>query len=189
MTTRPTTLQDQRLDSADQWNCAQRTSEPIIDSLALAGRRISMCTARKRSSQGFTLIELMLVMAVAGILSGVAYPSFMGQLQKIRRADALVALLQVQAAQERWRSNNPSYGSSVQLGLSATSSAGHYAIRIDAASELGYEVLAAAQGVQAHDAPCRYLRLRSDGGNLVQTSGADVDTSNPASANRQCWSM
>lgn len=189
MTTHPTTLQDQRRDSPDQWDCAQRTPEPIIDSVAPSSQRIPACTAWRRASRGFTLIELMLVVAVAGILSGVAYPSFMGQLQKIRRADALVALLQVQAAQERWRSNNPSYGSSVQLGLSATSSAGHYAIRIDAASELGYEVLATAQGVQAHDARCRYLRLRSDGGNLVQTSGADVDTSNPVSTNRQCWGM
>jgi type IV pilus assembly protein PilE len=189
MQTNHTTRQDQRPDSTDQWDCASRTSEPIIESLASAGRRASIQSARRRSLRGFTLIELMLVVAVAGILSGVAYPSFMGQLQKIRRADALVALLQVQAAQERWRSNNPSYGSSAQLGLSETSSAGHYAIRVNAATELGYEVLATAQGVQAHDAACRYLRLRSDGGNLVQASGSDIDTSNPVHTNRQCWSM
>lgn len=180
MQTHPTLLQDQRRDSGDQWDCARRTPGRIIGSAQ---------SPRARSSGGFTLIELMLVVAVAGILSGVAYPSFMGQLQKIRRADAHVAMLQVQAAQERWRSSNPVYATSAQLGVGSTSSAGHYAIQVNAASELGYEVLATAQGVQAHDAPCRHLKLRSDGGNLVQTSGADADTSNSAQANRQCWSM
>jgi type IV pilus assembly protein PilE len=185
MQTHPATFQDQRCDLADRWACARACSEPIIESVAVSGHR----TRALRCSRGFTLIELMLVVAVAGILSGVAYPSFMGQLQKIRRADALVAFLQVQAAQERWRSNNPSYGTAAQLGFGATSSAGHYAIRVDTPSELSYEVLASAQGAQAHDAPCRYLKLRSEGGNLIQASGPDTGTNNTASANRQCWSL
>lgn len=185
MQTHPTTFQDQRRDPADRWVCSRARPEPIIEPVAVAGHS----TRAPRSSRGFTLIELMLVVAVAGILSGVAYPSFMGQLQKIRRADALVAFLQVQAAQERWRSNNPVYGTAAQLGVGVASSAGHYAIRVNAPSELGYEVLASAQGAQAHDAPCRYLRLRSEGGNLIQASGPDTDTNNGASANRQCWSL
>lgn len=185
MQTHPSTFQDQRRDPADRWARPHAGSEPIIEPVAVAGHR----TRAPRCSRGFTLIELMLVVAVAGILSGVAYPSFMGQLQKIRRADALVAFLQVQAAQERWRSSNPSYATAAQLGVGATSSTGHYAIHVSAPSELGYEVLASAQGAQAHDASCRYLRLRSEGGNLTQASGPDTDTNNPASANRQCWSL
>lgn len=188
MQTNRVTLNDQRLASADQWGCGLPVPAPIIGS-GTATRSTKSAALTRGASRGFTLIELMLVLAVAGILSGIAYPSFMGQLQKIRRADALVAFLQVQAAQERWRSNNPGYATSAQLGVGAMSSAGHYALQINEASELGYEVLATAQGAQAHDTACRFLRLRSDAGNLVQTSGPDIGATNSTSANRQCWSM
>ena len=183
-------LQDQRPDSGDQWGSARTRAAAIIDSTppAAAPARAGAGVG-PRHQRGFTLIELMLVMAVAGILSGVAYPSFMGQLQKIRRADALVSMLQIQVAQERWRSNNTSYGSLAQIGVAVASSAGHYAIQVSAPSELAYEVLASAQGTQAHDAPCRYLRLRAEGGNLVQSSGPDTDTNNGAGSNRQCWGV
>ncbi len=129
----------------------------------------------------------MLVVAVAGVLSGVAYPSFMGQLQKIRRADALVSILQVQAAQERFRANNLEYGTLADIGAAATSSAGHYVLQVTEPSANGYEILASAIGAQAHDAACRNLRLRIEGGNLVQTSGADATMSNAPAQNRQCW--
>ena len=43
---------------------------------------------------GFTLIELMVAMAVAGILAATAYPSFAGPLFKARRTDGITALLQ-----------------------------------------------------------------------------------------------
>ena len=59
---------------------------------------------------GFTLIELMIATSVSGVLSSIAYPSFSGALQKVRRTDALVAMMQVQQAQERWRANNSRYG-------------------------------------------------------------------------------
>lgn len=129
----------------------------------------------------------MLVLAVVGVLSGVAYPSFMGQLQKIRRADAMVSILLVQAAQERWRANNLAYGTLAEIGTSATSAAGHYSLQISGQSANGYEILAQARGGQAHDTNCRHLRLRVEGGNLVQASGVDTATDNAAPQNRQCW--
>ena len=143
----------------------------------------------RKTARGFTLIELMLVVAVAGILSGVAYPSFMGQVQKMRRTDAMVSLMQIQVAQERWRSGSTTYGTLSDIAFGALSHAGHYALSVGAQTETSYEVLATAQGSQAHDAPCRYLKLRVDGANLVQASGPDNSTGNAASVNRQCWSV
>ena len=182
--------QDQRPTPGDQRGGLARPVNPIIATTSSLGatHRFSAC-GTQRYVRGFTLVELMLVVAVAGILSGVAYPSFMGQLQKIRRADALVAVMQVQAAQERWRAGNTSYGTLAQISVGSTSSAGHYVLQVTAQSEHGYEVLASAQGVQAHDVPCRHLRLRAEGGNLVQTSGSDADTNNAPTANHQCWSL
>ena len=66
-----------------------------------------------RAGRGFTLIEMLLAISVAGLLSGIAYPSFQGVLHQVRRADAYVALLQAQAAQERWRANHREYGASL----------------------------------------------------------------------------
>lgn len=139
------------------------------------------------NARGFTLIELMMVVAVLGVLSGIAYPSFVGQVQKARRADAMLSMLQVQLAQERWRANNLSYGTLAQIGVGASSAAGHYTLQIADQSAQGYEVLASALGGQAHDTNCRLLRLRVEGGNLIQASGTDATTNNAQQQNRQCW--
>ena len=185
--------QDQRQTESDKRGSPEvirPEADPIIGSICAAGnqRRLGKASG-SRFVRGFTLVELMLVVAVAGVLSGVAYPSFMGQLQKIRRSDAFVSIMQMQAAQERWRANNPSYGSLADIAISSTSNGGHYALLVTAQLDTGYEVLASALGVQANDAPCRNLRLRVDGGNLVQTSGPDAATNNAQLANRQCWSL
>jgi type IV pilus assembly protein PilE len=183
-------LQDERNhtgDGRDHQAASARCNKLIIERTG-ASRRV--CRHGQRSSRfarGFTLIELMLVVAVAGVLSGVAYPSFMGQLQKIRRADALVSILQVQAAQERFRANHLAYGTLAEIGAAATSSAGHYTLQVSDPTANGYEIVASATGAQAHDAACRNLRLRVEGGNLVQASGADAATNNAPARNRQCW--
>ncbi|KAB7540342.1 prepilin-type N-terminal cleavage/methylation domain-containing protein [Verminephrobacter sp. Larva24] len=55
-----------------------------------------------RMQSGFTLIELMIVVAIIGIVSGLAYPSFKEQLAKSRRADAKALLVGAQQWMERF---------------------------------------------------------------------------------------
>ena len=142
-----------------------------------------------RRSRGFTLIEVLSVLGIASILSSIAYPSFQGGLQKARRADALVALVQVQISQERWIANHRGYASLAELRLPARSSAGHYALEVIAADEVRYEVMARASGTQAGDRECRHLKLVIEGGVTTRASGPDDSVANAPAANRRCWGL
>lgn len=143
--------------------------------------------ARRR--RGFTLIEMMISVAIVGILTSVALPTFESQLQRARRTDVLVATMQVQSAQERFRSNTAAYGSLAEIGVPARSSAGYYTLQIEALSADGYALRATAGGLQARDKVCRHLRLTSNGMNPVYASGPDANVANPADANRSCWNL
>jgi type IV pilus assembly protein PilE len=62
-----------------------------------------------RSQRGLTLVELMVVVAVLAILSGIAYPLYTTQAQKARRADAKIALEKLAMDQERFYTINGRY--------------------------------------------------------------------------------
>ncbi|MGB1950274.1 MAG: type IV pilin protein [Marinobacter sp.] len=55
-----------------------------------------------RTQQGFTLIELMIVVAIVGILAAIAYPSYRDSVMKTQRTDAMTSLSRLAAAQERY---------------------------------------------------------------------------------------
>lgn len=56
--------------------------------------------------KGFSLIELIIVMAIAGILAAVAIPSYQNYVIRTKRGDAMAALQAAAQALERYRSNN-----------------------------------------------------------------------------------
>lgn len=59
--------------------------------------------------KGFTLIELMVVVAIVAILAAVAYPSYQDSVIKTKRAEARAALMQIMQQQERLYSQNNAY--------------------------------------------------------------------------------
>jgi len=63
--------------------------------------------------KGFTLIELMIVVAVIGILAAIAYPSYQDYLMRSRRADAKAGLLSLQLAQEKYRASCVQYATTI----------------------------------------------------------------------------
>ncbi|HEY9063831.1 MAG TPA: type IV pilin protein [Burkholderiaceae bacterium] len=152
-------------------------------------RTMSIIHPRRRAAAGFTLIETLAALAIVGVLAGIAYPSFEGPILKARRTEGLVALMTLQMAQERWRSNNRRYATLSELGTSAATPTRLYTLQVVSADEDGYELRATAMGVQARDRACRRLSLSVSGGNVVHASGADAESSNDASANRRCWGL
>lgn len=193
MQTNSIALPDQRPNGPDTWhNDARERAHPasIIAAPCATRTDIAPAPARRRNAiGGFTLIEMLAVVSLTGALTSVALPTFEGQLQRARRSDVLVTMMQVQAAQERFRSNGARYGSLADIGAPGVSSAGHYALLAVSADEDGYEVLATATGAQARDTACRNMSVRVVGANLVYASGPDATVANPAPLNGKCWSL
>ncbi len=67
----------------------------------------------RSSPSGFTLMELMIAVAVVGILAAIAYPSYTDSIRRARRSDARSALLDLAARQERFYNQYNTYASSV----------------------------------------------------------------------------
>lgn len=84
-----------------------------------------------RPQKGFSLIELMIVVAVIGILAAVAYPAYQDYVIRSKRGDAMNALSAVRIAQEKYRVNNSTFTTNLSdLGLVAGSPDGYWTISV-----------------------------------------------------------
>lgn len=66
-----------------------------------------------KKNRGFTLIELMIAVAVIGILAAVGYPAYLDQIRKARRAEAQAALMNISARQQQRLLDTRSYATTV----------------------------------------------------------------------------
>ena len=107
------------------------------------------------SSRGFTLVELMIVVAIVGILAAVAYPSYQDSVRKSRRADGKTALLQSVQVAERWFTQNNTY---VGTPVAAASAEGHYTLAFTVLTATTFTITATPVGAQDSD-PCGALTI------------------------------
>jgi type IV pilus assembly protein PilE len=110
---------------------------------------------------GFTLVELLVAVALAALLLTLGLGSFQGQNLRVGRVDAVEALTRVQQAQEQYRSAHGLYASDLSAlhGTAPTSPQGRYAIAIDIVGGEAYRATAQALGEQARDDGCAVLTL------------------------------
>lgn len=153
-------------------------------------------SARPPQSQGFSLVELMVALAVAGIIGAIAYPAYTSQIQRSRRADAIAALTAVMQAQERYRSNVSTYASSLSdLKLDISQITPYYEVNLEGVVpsaggsptyEIGYVATATpvSASKQSGDSKCKSFIVTLRGATPKYTATGDP---NGADTTSDCW--
>lgn len=141
-------------------------------------------TSGFRRNNGFTLIELMIVVVIVSILAAVAYPSYQEYVNRSKRTDAKNALLEIASRQERFYFNNNTYTTDLtgdgSLNYGTTSPDGYYSLSVAAGPSgsiaSSYEITA-TPAAPFNDVDCGNLSLDSRG-EQDKTGSAPLD---------RCW--
>ncbi len=127
-----------------------------------------------KTKKGFSLIELMIAVAIMGILAAVTYPSYIDYVAKSARADGLASLMRVANLQEQFYLDNRQYTTDMNdLNLGAdpyVTDNGLYSV--DSTGTTSFTVIATARGIQAtRDSTCIMIQIN------------DIGEKSPA----ECW--
>lgn len=135
--------------------------------------------------KGFTLLEMVVVVAVIGILLGIAIPSYQNYVIRSNRTEGQALLSDAAARQERYYSQNPGVGYTkdvAKLGMSSANSPNNlYNLTIATPTSTTYTLTATPINSQTRDKTCGKLTL-----NQLGERGAAGKTGNNSTVN-DCW--
>ncbi|HKV96485.1 MAG TPA: type IV pilin protein [Gammaproteobacteria bacterium] len=133
----------------------------------------------RNNSRGFTLIELMIVVAIVAIIAAIAYPSYERSVLKSHRADVESMLTQDAQILERCYTQYFSYTNNACPSLTTTSEHGYYSLASTIAAA-AYVLTATAQGNQTRDTSCFTFKLDNTGKKSAFSSGGTDNSTT-------CW--
>lgn len=137
------------------------------------------------NAKGFTLIELMITVAVVGILASIALPSYSKYVRRSARTEAISALNTLATDQERYKINNGRYAASLTdlnpQGFTVSGSGatayimigGRYKVTMSATNST-FELIAFNQGAQLDDAECMNFKLNHQGRRYMTAGTAET---------------
>ncbi len=138
-------------------------------------------TIYKTKTHGFTLIELMIAVAIVALLASIALPSYNAHTEKTRRADCKVALSTVAQQLERCMTLYGDYTSANCPALITGSDEGYYDVAVvRTATTFTASCAAAAGSPQANDDICVTMTLANTGARTATDSSATDSTA-------ECW--
>lgn len=153
-----------------------------------------MNTVKRECLRGFTLIELMIAVAIVGILAAFAYPAYLSKVRETRRSDGQAMLMEVMQAEQRYYTlhSPPTYTTTLGSGGLAypapggavSSAKGYYSITAGTCSNgdsvtACVELTATPKGDQTNDTVCKNLTLDSLGNKGDSGTASDTPES--------CW--
>ena len=135
-----------------------------------------------RRNKGFSLIELMIVVAIISILAGIGYPMYTDQVVRGKRSEGRALLVDSAARLERYFSDNNKYATATNTlptgaGIKTTSESGHYTLSIVVATPFQTYTLRATPAT-FNDAECGILTLTQTGQKGEGGTATDL---------KKCW--
>ncbi|HTR01530.1 MAG TPA: type IV pilin protein [Candidatus Acidoferrum sp.] len=138
-------------------------------------------------NRGFTMIELLITMAIVGLLAAIAIPTYRQSVLKSNRADAKITLTRLATLEEKYyfRENNYTANfTDIISGLTGTvttttSDKGYYSIALTTTGTTAWTMVATATGNQLLDTDCKTFTLTN--------TGSKTATNSSNAANTSCW--
>ncbi len=149
----------------------------------------------RKNITGVTMLELMIVVAIIGLLSAIAVPSYRQYSVRAHRVDAQMQLIKIAAAQEKFYLANNTYCPDADmdkdlpdgLGIAHYSEFGYYNVKMeDGLSDYAVDFVASAVAVGGqleNDAGCKSYSINQKGVKY----GGPGPISNPSSNVPKCW--
>ena len=144
----------------------------LASAMTLADTRFR-CGGMREFKSGFTLVELMIVVAIIAILIMLSYPSYVSYIRKSERSDAQAELLNWANRQHIWRADHNSYKEDINP---VDSEYYEFSLDADDLSATSFTLIATAQGGQVDD---------NEGG--VDCSALSLDETGMQRLPAECW--